>query len=560
MVTLTPKTFQVKFVDVKLCSRGEDVAADALLDEMVKRMEYTRDWFTARYCSDPPRPDHCVLRGELGYLLSYYLDRAWRHGWVSREKDREALARHVRRLETAYPQVTTACEGFLVHPAVTETREITRGDHRIRIIGSRSIEEDTQFHIAFGARIAPHSAATQIQGDPKTEAVGSQDRLQARTETGLEQLSTGAVCGKSTPQMGAPRVVTDRALPSVALGRSVLDDQLVEWRPSLLGSPHVLLVGSTGSGKSTTLRHILASLARHDLRFLVLDFHGDLTEGLERDTGTLTIARMDAAEGLPFSPLEPVSAAGRANLDTKTVSYEVAEVIGFVCGLGEMQQDLVYRALSDCYDRMPTGESAAYPPMAHLQRRLEELEREPGAPHNVVARCRQLLDFKLFADVTDGEVFRRMLDQQTAVVLGKLQIEQLQYAAVSFVLRRVYREMFLWGEQKGIRLMVVLDEAHRVAKDPTLPRLMKEGRKFGVGMIVASQEIRDFHEAVIHNAGTKILFRTNYPESRRLAKFVQSRETKEGDFARRLEVLPVGRAFVQTQQMPRCVECLMGAD
>ena len=89
---------------------------------------------------------------------------------------------------------------------------------------------------------------------------------------------------------------------------------------------------------------------------------------------------------------------------------------------------------------------------------------------------------------------------------------------------------------------------------------MKEGRKFGVGVIVASQEIHDFHDAVVRNAGTRALFRTYYPESKVLAKFVQSPRTTEADFARALEALDVGRAFVQTQQMSHCVECSMCAD
>lgn len=544
-ITLTPKTLRACFMEVKFRTSSEETPPETLLDRMIMQMEYTRDRFMERYFPEDLRPDHALLRSELSNLLTYYLDRAWRHGWIAEREDYDTLRRHIRRLETAYPQATPVCEGFLVVPNVQETREITRNEHRIRIIGRRSIEEDTQFRTVHG-QIGPRDPVPAPAEPPDPEPEPPPE-----PPPGPEPPERDPVPDPSAGE-------TLEETPTIPLGKSAVDDEAVAWTPSLQGSPHVLLVGSTGSGKSTTVQHVLGALARHQVPFLVLDFHGDLADSLQQGE-SLAVERMDATAGLPFSPLEPVSPPGGRAPNLKTTSYEVAEVIGFVCGLGEMQRDLVYRALADCYDATGIEEGIEYPSMQRLRKRLEELEKEPGASRNVVARCRQLLDFGLFADVTDGDKFQAMLRQPTCVVLGGLQIEQLQYAAVSFILRRIYRQMFLWGEQERVRLMVVLDEAHRVAKDPTLPRLMKEGRKFGVGVIVASQEIHDFHEAVVHNAGTKVLFRTNYPESKVLAKYVQSRGARGADFAGHLEALDVGRAFVQTQQMQHCIECLMYA-
>ena len=67
-------------------------------------------------------------------------------------------------------------------------------------------------------------------------------------------------------------------------------------------------------------------------------------------------------------------------------------------------------------------------------------------------------------------------------------------------------DMTTWGKTDKLRLAIVLDEAHRLSKDITLPKLMKEGRKFGIVIIVASQNNKDFHEDVLQNAGTKIVF------------------------------------------------------
>jgi DNA phosphorothioation-dependent restriction protein DptH len=76
---------------------------------------------------------------------------------------------------------------------------------------------------------------------------------------------------------------------------------------------------------------------------------------------------------------------------------------------------------------------------------------------------------------------------------------------------------------------------------------MKEGRKFEVAVIVASQGMGDFHPDVLATAGTKVLFRVNFPESRKLAGFIRARQGQ--DLATRMEQLAVGTAFVQTPEM-----------
>ena len=84
---------------------------------------------------------------------------------------------------------------------------------------------------------------------------------------------------------------------------------------------------------------------------------------------------------------------------------------------------------------------------------------------------------------------------------------------------------------------------------------MKEGRKFGVVVISASQGISDFHPDVLGNAGTKIIFRTNYPGSRKVAGFLKPR--RDENIADRIEQLPVGNALVQTPEMRHALQLRM---
>lgn len=109
------------------------------------------------------------------------------------------------------------------------------------------------------------------------------------------------------------------------------------------------------------------------------------------------------------------------------------------------------------------------------------------------------------------------------------------------------------GQSRQLRLAVVLDEAHRLAKDVTLPKIMKEGRKYGVAVVVASQGVADFHKDVLSNAGTKVAFRCNFPQSRTVAGFMRGRSGQDMSVA--LESLSVGRPTSRRRNGPRRGRC-----
>jgi len=106
-----------------------------------------------------------------------------------------------------------------------------------------------------------------------------------------------------------------------------------------------------------------------------------------------------------------------------------------------------------------------------------------------------------------------------------------------------------------MKLAVVLDEAHRMAKDVTLPKIMKEGRKYGAGVIVASQNVDDFHKDVLGNAGTKIVFRTNFPASKAVSGFLRGRTGI--DLSQEIEKLNVGVAYVSTPDVAQARKVYM---
>jgi DNA helicase HerA-like ATPase len=179
---------------------------------------------------------------------------------------------------------------------------------------------------------------------------------------------------------------------------------------------------------------------------------------------------------------------------------------------------------------------------------LEEVE-QGAAGKNARARLQPFTDFDLFDDTAQGQFEILTPDRSGWVIdISQLGLEEVQRFAASFILRRIYRQMFTWPQDGTLKLAVVLDEAHRMAKDVTLPKIMKEGRKYGTSVIVASQSLDDFHKDVVNNAGTKIVFRTNYPASKTVGQLMRGRSGI--DIAAEIERLDVGTAYVSTPDSP----------
>jgi len=84
---------------------------------------------------------------------------------------------------------------------------------------------------------------------------------------------------------------------------------------------------------------------------------------------------------------------------------------------------------------------------------------------------------------------------------------------------------------------------------------MKEGRKYGVAIVVASQGLADFHPDVVGNAGTKVSFRVNNPDSRKVSQFFKARAGQ--DLVDVLERLSPAQAIVQSPEMPFAVRAQM---
>ncbi len=119
-----------------------------------------------------------------------------------------------------------------------------------------------------------------------------------------------------------------------------------------------------------------------------------------------------------------------------------------------------------------------------------------------------------------------------------------QRVLIETLLETIFRASRNQGIANHTRQFIVLDEAHRyfprtASPDAIIPRIFREGRKFGLGMILASQQLDDMPDSVLASAGCKIILGVAdmHQESLRRRLSLPMQRSPDGDMRNPLSLL-----------------------
>ena len=583
LVKITNKSFRIECIEVK--SRQFAALPNVLADRIVEQLRDTENLLRSRFYSiDPPRVDNQLQRATFCSLLHYYADRSSLNGLIT-PSDLNQMHKNIERLEEIGNPPEIILSGYVLaiqdeggfpekHQGVSiqiltaadigaagfttkidaESRSMT--NLPISIVKTLNTKHDDESGDSDTGESGPTGTDGPKPTGPKSNPllsgtdlstnsvepgeVNSEGQDDRNTSSDLISLDTGS---KEPASLNPEFTLSEENnLPTsitVTLGHDQ-SNRPVDWTVSTKGSPHAFVIGIPGQGKSVTTRHIIRTFGAGNLPSIVFDFHGDMAA--DPPAGAMVY---DVRNGLPFNPFE---LRGHSQAEVNATALEIAEIVGYVCGMGDIQQMTAYKALVKAYEQ--TGwvngiEGSRLPSIEEFADAVESVES--GAKgRNARDRIRPLTDFGLFSPDAESIFDPRGNGKGIVIDVSQLGIESVQIAASAFILRKIFKDMFNWEQSSELRLAIVLDEAHRLAKDRTLPRLMKEGRKYGVAVVVASQGVDDFHKDVLGNAGVKIVFRTNFPSSKTVAGYLRGRVGQ--DLSKQIEQLDVGQAYVSTPE------------
>ena len=352
---------------------------------------------------------------------------------------------------------------------------------------------------------------------------------------------------------------------AVALGEDIRNGKTVLWEPNAAANPHVLILGESGFGKTYSATRLIVELARIGLPSIVFDYgqgfsvHQDL-----QLRGAVRIVEIELSRhGIGLNPLTiyPVDLHGPS-----TVAQRVADTFVRVYPkLGVQQHAVIRRAVLEVFSDagIVASERRTWtlpiPPFRDLEQKLAALgtDSDPGTRRAAASAGPHVSTLFFF------DTFRKTGHSLSWVDLltENHQIWILQLGGLEPSVERAVTEFLLWGliryfEVLGpgpLRCFVVLDEAHKLAFGPGSPveKILREGRKFGLGVILASQQPEDFSSVAFGNTATKLVFQVG-DQSGRIARLLQ-RKVKNGHsfeyIANTISTLERGCAYVVTSNI-----------
>ena len=294
----------------------------------------------------------------------------------------------------------------------------------------------------------------------------------------------------------------------------------VYWNPVQSVNPHVMILGESGFGKTYSTSCLIAELTRSHITSIIFDYGQGFTADSAHPT-LLALAKPQQFEaarlGIHLNPFEILPSDLHGPL---SVAQRIADTLGRVFpGIGIQQNAAIRDSIISLYKEAGIHSQVAsswhkpVPRFGRLRDALNENAEDPGRSDRNVFRTAashisSLFVFDVFRGTGVSLPWTDLLRQANPVVIQLRGLEQN--------LQRAITELLLWNlmgllESIGpgpLRTIIVIDEAHRMpmGAGSAVEKLLREGRKFGAGVILASQQPEDFTPVAFSNTATKLVF------------------------------------------------------
>jgi hypothetical protein len=570
LLELRNQRMHIDLIEVKNRKASSPAAIYELQEEIRAKNKNTEAHFRFHFLgSERIRLDAAIKSKELANILSFYFERAMRYGLFAQGLgETEANARREEFIGGLGAVVAGECETDFGHEGYifngsswgdVDQQEVH--GNVIKLFGRQGISSLLHVSLDEGEQEAqePEGAEAPSTGSE----LGSQPAKEPTTDTEPEvgarayettsqgepipQRTKEQTYGPSATQQPSDQLLPELGITPEAAGTESADVRIAETRlrvflgkdtttkkdlfwdpqimvPKRLLNQHLLIVGKSGSGKSQTTKSVLYELDRQGVPSIILDFQGEYASGEFRDVIEPQV--FDVMDGLPINPFEiPVDPQTGKKRRPVEMMFRLADTINSVfAGSGDIQLGKLREAIKECYLQagfdmnLPAPDDREPPTLEMLAGILEKWSAATGgAIRNLQVRLQPVFESGIF------ELGRALysfedLFKKTTVVLLTSGIKDLMLAASRFLLEKIYGAMLIQGMSKSLRVMVCVDEAHKLCNDPKITDLVKEARKYGLGLILSSQETRDFHPSIFANAGTQIVLALEDSDATIMAK------------------------------------------
>jgi hypothetical protein len=287
----------------------------------------------------------------------------------------------------------------------------------------------------------------------------------------------------------------------------------VTWIPKKEKNPHLLVVGTSGSGKTETVKSVVYELNKQKIPSLIIDFHDDFDE--------LAANKLDFTN----TTINPLDFSGGETAEA--VMYKVSGILRKIFNLGVQQEGALQNAIMKCYQEKGIGlkdikHEGELPTFEDIKDELEMKESELDAMgkgsvviRTLLVRLRPLFDTGFFNEKETMD-FSKVFKKTTVLKLKSLPTDEVKYAVAEFFINKLKYALYERGKSKKLILYCIVDEAHRLIDERSpLNDLLRESRKYGTGVVLSSQRPGDFSETVLANIGGVVALQCRFEKDAR---------------------------------------------
>jgi len=274
-----------------------------------------------------------------------------------------------------------------------------------------------------------------------------------------------------------------------------------------LPNPHVAITGETGSGKTQATKALLHELLPLGLPVLILDFKDDYSQVdyVEAEGFRLYDASFG---GMPFNPMNPPVDPRSGRVAPINHIHQLSDILKRIYRLGDQQAFHLREAMKETYEIQGVSTRPFVPEDGQVYLPFEAirdvLERE--GHDALLGRLSPIFDLGLFANSEETTALVDLLREPAVIRLSQLPGDEVKNAVAEFLLMALYNHLIRQPQPRVLRRLLVLDEAWRLVQSPFLEPLMREGRAFGLGVVIATQYPKDLPDTVAGSTATKLYF------------------------------------------------------
>lgn len=296
----------------------------------------------------------------------------------------------------------------------------------------------------------------------------------------------------------------------IKVGHTQSGNREIVFEPNntkMVSHPNMGIIGTMGTGKTQFARSVIAQFAKESIHniggnpvgMLVFDYKGDYKDAEFLDAVGGTCYKFN----YPFNPLKLVVNDEVEGMNLPAITADrIADSFAKAYGLGLKQQSNIKQVIIDTYNDagITKNPDTWNNPVPTMEQVIDKYFETYDSNDKAFALFDKLRDYTIFT--TDNSNCVSLFEWLNSVRVIDLTLypDDTKKVIVSLILDLFYAEMRQLGGSKQengyreLRAMIMVDEAHQFLKKDfnSFRSIISEGRMFGVGMILSTQNLGDF--------------------------------------------------------------------